>query len=61
MYGSKDSKKFGNEAGTNLGEVVRLLKGQALHAYLLGFIHPVSGEKISFKSILPSEIMALLK
>jgi 23S rRNA pseudouridine1911/1915/1917 synthase len=61
VYGSKDSKKFGNEAGTNFGEVVRLLKGQALHAYLLGFIHPVSGEKISFKSILPSEIMALLK
>jgi 23S rRNA pseudouridine1911/1915/1917 synthase len=34
---------------------------QALHAYLLGFEHPVSGETISFQSSLPADLAALRK
>jgi len=33
---------------------------QALHAYLLGFRHPATGEYWEFKSALPSEITSLL-
>lgn len=33
---------------------------QALHAATLGFVHPVSGEELSFTSPLPADIEALL-
>ena len=33
---------------------------QALHAATLGFIHPVTGEELSFSSPLPADIEALL-
>jgi 23S rRNA pseudouridine1911/1915/1917 synthase len=35
------------------------LKRQALHARLLGFEHPVSGEALSFRSALPPDLAAL--
>jgi 23S rRNA pseudouridine1911/1915/1917 synthase len=34
---------------------------QALHAYLLGFSHPSSGEHLRFESDISSDINALLK
>jgi len=34
---------------------------QALHAARLGFIHPVSGEKLSFSSALPADMEALIE
>lgn len=34
---------------------------QALHAYLLGFIHPTTGERLSFESIIPKDISMLMK
>lgn len=34
---------------------------QALHAYLLGFSHPASGERLIFESLIPSDINHLLK
>lgn len=34
---------------------------QALHAETLGFVHPVSGEKLSFSVPLPDDMKALLK
>lgn len=33
---------------------------QALHAYLLGFIHPRTGNELSFESRLPSDFQALI-
>ena len=39
----------------NLGFV-----GQALHAYLLGFVHPVSGERLRFTAPLPEDFAAVL-
>ncbi|MCR6632572.1 MAG: RluA family pseudouridine synthase [Magnetospirillum sp.] len=34
---------------------------QALHAYLLGFTHPTTGEVVRFESELPNDICVLLK
>jgi 23S rRNA pseudouridine1911/1915/1917 synthase len=33
---------------------------QALHAWLLGFEHPVTGEHLSFKSALPADLAGLV-
>jgi len=37
------------------------LMGQALHAKVLGFIHPTTGEYMEFSSELPSYFEELLK
>ena len=37
------------------------LKRQALHAYLLGFIHPVTGRRLEFSSEPPADFKAVLK
>jgi 23S rRNA pseudouridine1911/1915/1917 synthase len=34
----------------------KLLPRQALHAKTLGFIHPVTGEKMSFDSVVPEDM-----
>jgi 23S rRNA pseudouridine1911/1915/1917 synthase len=51
--------------GKGLSSETRELLGgfprQALHAYLLGFTHPVTGEALSFESDIPFDISALLK
>lgn len=36
------------------------LKGQALHAFLLGFEHPITGDRMEFKAELPAYFQALL-
>ena len=40
-------------------EVLGRLKRQALHATLLGFAHPVSGEVLRFESALPEDLAGL--
>jgi 23S rRNA pseudouridine1911/1915/1917 synthase len=49
---------------SKLAETSRLLakhlKGQALHAYLLGFEHPKSGKPLHFEVALPAEMEQLL-
>ena len=35
------------------------LQRQALHAALLGFVHPITGEKLFFESALPADLAAL--
>jgi 23S rRNA pseudouridine1911/1915/1917 synthase len=45
-------------------EVQRLLKlidRQALHAKTIGFVHPVTGELLSFDSSLPSDMHGVLQ
>jgi len=37
------------------------LRGQALHAYMIGIVHPVTGERLRFESTLPRDFKALLK
>ena len=35
--------------------------GQMLHAYLLGFVHPMTGEYMEFESELPEEFEKVLE
>lgn len=44
-----------------LERAIRNLNRQALHAYKLGFIHPVSGEYMEFESSLPDEIESIIR
>ncbi len=39
---------------------IRQLKRQALHAYILGFVHPILDQYMEFSSPLPQEIQAVL-
>ncbi|HSM41050.1 MAG TPA: RluA family pseudouridine synthase [Afifellaceae bacterium] len=43
-----------------LASRVRKFRRQALHAAVLGFRHPVSGDKMTFESELPAEMAALV-
>ena len=36
------------------------VSGQLLHAYLLGFVHPVTGEYMEFQNQLPEEFQKVL-
>jgi 23S rRNA pseudouridine1911/1915/1917 synthase len=60
VYGAKDAKKVQKNVSNVFQEALENLNRQALHAYLIGFFHPITGEKISFKSALPGDISALL-
>nr|WP_156894382.1 RluA family pseudouridine synthase [Rhodobacter xanthinilyticus] len=46
--------------GAAAAEAAAAFPRQALHAATLGFLHPVSGEELSFSSPLPADIEALL-
>ena len=60
LYGGSNSKKLNKNVPILLQKAVENLHRQALHAYLIGFVHPRTQEKITFKSPLPSDISALL-
>jgi 23S rRNA pseudouridine1911/1915/1917 synthase len=42
-------------------ELLEILPRQALHAYSLEFIHPVTGEKVSFQSELPGDYAQVIE
>ena len=59
VYGGKRRiarKVMGEDASEAIGKFPR----QALHASILGFTHPKSGEKLRFKAPLPDDFDALL-
>jgi 23S rRNA pseudouridine1911/1915/1917 synthase len=41
-------------------ETLRGFPRQALHAAMLGFAHPITGESLRFESPLPADIGALI-
>ncbi len=43
-----------------LGQAAAKIKRQALHAFLIGFTHPTTGERLAFRSELPNDINELL-
>ncbi len=59
LYGGGDAKRL-KKASEDFAEAVATLGRQALHAYLIGFIHPASGERLQFQSELPADIQTLL-
>ena len=56
----KRFKKFKN-IDEKLEKSILKLDRQFLHAKILGFIHPTSGKKLEFSSILPHELENILK
>ncbi|MCA1769094.1 MAG: 23S rRNA pseudouridine(1911/1915/1917) synthase RluD [Halomonas sp.] len=58
VYGGR--LKLPPGAAEPLKEILRELPRQALHARRLAFVHPVSGEKATFRSRLPDDILMLL-
>src|SRR5712692_496706 len=57
-YGSRAGRAVAR-AG-QLGEAISAFPRQALHARLLGFRHPLTGEELSFDSRLPPDIEGLI-
>ncbi len=56
----KKYKKIKN-IDLDLEEMILKLDRQFLHAKILGFVHPISGKKLEFTSILPQELEKILK
>ncbi|CAM4287890.1 RluA family pseudouridine synthase [Palleronia rufa] len=46
--------------GAGSADAANRFSRQALHAAVLGFVHPVSGENLSFESPLPADLRTLL-
>ncbi|MEN2992593.1 MAG: RluA family pseudouridine synthase [Bacteroidia bacterium] len=42
-------------------ELLALMPRQALHAYVLGFVHPITGEPMRFTTPLPADMQAALE
>lgn len=58
LYGTRAGRAIARSA--NIGAEIATFARQALHASLLGFAHPATGERLSFTSELPSDMQALL-
>jgi len=51
---------YGRGRGAGLPEVARAFPRQALHANVIGFNHPLSGEYLEFSSPLPADMTELI-
>lgn len=62
LYGRHHGMKaYGHgEAFTAAQRVVRAFERQALHASVVGFDHPVSGERLRFEAPLPADMQQLI-
>ena len=56
----KKFKKIKN-INENLKKLIYDLDRQFLHAKVIGFIHPKSGKKLRFSSVLPNDLMNIVK
>lgn len=60
LYGKQRSLKAAGPHAMEADAAVRAFPRQALHAAVLGFKHPVTGEELRFESPLPDDMRALL-
>jgi len=60
LYGKQRALKAEGPHAEEADAAARAFPRQALHAAVLGFKHPVSGEELRFESPLPADISALL-
>ncbi len=58
IYG-KGARQLPKSTPSELRDLVATLHGQALHASVLGFEHPVTGEELFFETPLPQEMQEL--
>lgn len=54
------STKWPSGINQHVRSALSAFKRQALHARVLGFIHPISGKRLTFESQLPSDMDALI-
>jgi 23S rRNA pseudouridine1911/1915/1917 synthase len=59
FYGSGPTRGRKSKLSADALDRIAALPGQALHARLLGFIHPETGEKLVFESDLPANMAEL--
>jgi 23S rRNA pseudouridine1911/1915/1917 synthase len=59
VYGGR--QRIPPQARNELIEQLRTFRRQALHAFRLSLIHPVSGQQLSWRSPLPDDMLQLLK
>ncbi|MBN2542056.1 RluA family pseudouridine synthase [bacterium] len=61
-YGGRDERLGGvaPQFREKAKRLLELIDRQALHAKTLGFMHPISGEKLSFDSELPDDIQNII-
>ncbi len=60
LYGKQRAFKAEGPHAEEAAAAVAAFPRQALHAAVLGFKHPVTGEELRFESALPADISALL-
>lgn len=60
VYGG-DRKAFTAKISKDERQLMKNCIGQALHAYLLGFTHPVTNEYLRFENKIPEAMKALIK
>jgi 23S rRNA pseudouridine1911/1915/1917 synthase len=60
IVGDKTYGRFGGLAPA-LARAADLFGRQALHAQVLGFVHPLSGKKLRFESKLPADMQKLIE
>ncbi len=59
--GKQAAAKFARNDAALAERALSIMKRQALHAAVLGFKHPISGEYMEFSSPVPEDMSALLK
>ncbi len=60
VYGAGFATKAKRLGATQRARIEKLRR-QALHAYLLGFAHPITGETLRFESPLPDDLARVVK
>jgi 23S rRNA pseudouridine1911/1915/1917 synthase len=61
LYGGRRSARKSTQRSVEIKEALSAFNRQALHAYLLGFTHPITGRKLRLESDLPSDISELIQ
>jgi 23S rRNA pseudouridine1911/1915/1917 synthase len=62
LYGGGRSRRWRGrqQKRTAVGQAIAALDRQALHAYLIGFTHPISQDRLRFESDLPRDFNILM-
>ena len=58
VYGARSGRRIAK--GSKIGDEIATFARQALHARLLGFVHPQSGQRLTFQSHLPADLQGLV-
>ncbi len=61
VYGHRGALKILAHNNPSLHKVLKKARRQMLHAWLLGFSHPVDGRRLSFEAPLPEDMTTLLE